>query len=76
MKKQELILKIQEEINDTPLFVNSNGIIQVPRYLYKYLLIQARIDFKGIRGVSSRKTRVKKKIASKQLSKMIRDSIG
>lgn len=71
MKIEELIQKVEVELYENPLYLINGQFMDVQPYLFRYLLYIARIDFKGVRGISSRKSRVKKKIVTKQLQKLL-----
>lgn len=63
------------ENHENPI-VLEGSIVCIRKYMKRLLLLTARKDFKGTRGISSKKKRIQKKIINKQLSKMLRDYLG
>lgn len=63
------------ENHEYPLILEDNRIC-IRKYMKRLLLLTAREDFKGTRGISSKKKRIQKKIINKQFDKVLRDYLG
>lgn len=71
MNKDELFVLAKQELIETPLVVTDGGVLQLRKHTWNLLLFVAREEFKGRKGLYSRKSRVRKKLVKAAASLLI-----
>lgn len=76
MDRLELVEKVKEELEKTPLIIGKDRVITFGPYFQELLLIEAREAYEGRKGLYSKKSRIRKKIMKLGLDVLLNRTIA